>query len=102
MAADLRIVDKEGALHSTKTMGHKMTSFFTRIKKEQSKGSIINICCSKSVISMSKSRPSAKRLVKKYSLVKSRQLRRLVCNPSKDFVSAERYRSKSKTARFTK
>ena len=65
MAADLHIVDKEGALHSTKTMGHKMTSFFTGIKKEQSKGLIINICCSKSVISMSKSRPSAKRPVKK-------------------------------------
>ena len=41
-------------------MGHKMTSFFTGIKKEQSKDSIIKICCNKSVISMSKSRPSAK------------------------------------------
>ena len=33
MAVDLRIVDKEGALHFTKTMGHKMTYFFTGIKK---------------------------------------------------------------------
>ena len=54
MVADLRIVDKEGALHSTKTMGPKMTSFFTGIKKS-SKGSIIKICCNKSVICMSKS-----------------------------------------------
>ena len=28
---------------STKTMGHKMTSFFTGIKKEQSKGSIFSV-----------------------------------------------------------
>ena len=91
MVADLCIVDKEGALHSTKTMGHKMTSFFTGIKKKQSKGSIIKISCNKSVISMSKSRPvsMSKTAGKKYSLVKSCQLRRLVCNPSKDFVSAE-------------
>ena len=100
MAVDFRFIDKEGALHSTKTIGHKMTSFFTGIKEEQSKSSIIKICCNKSVISMSKSWPSAKWPLKIYAFAKSHQLRRLVCNPGEDFLAAC-YCSKSKTTRFT-